>query len=120
MLLSREQVRNLLLKRNVCADEACSKCGKVLGELRFTSSSRPGEWCSRECRDGANALTPGKCRGCGTPLIGLRRGTIWCSNTCRMRHQHKPSQTYSNAGSNTLQTALAISPNSTDLPRNST
>lgn len=119
MLLSREQVKKLRLERNVCADEACSKCGKVLGETRLTSSNRPGEWCSRECRDGANALTPGKCRGCNTPLTGLRKGTIWCSNTCRMRHHSRSSKPIHPLPCNTLQTALAISPNHSRFRRNS-
>src|SRR6266481_401442 len=98
MLLTREQVKKLLMQRNVCANEACDKCGKVLGELRFTSRARPGEFCSRECRGGENILTPGKCRGCGASLAGKRKGSIWCNDTCMHRTQHKPRKLHFRPG----------------------
>lgn len=52
MKLSEEQSRELLAKHDVYVTEACDKCGKLLGHARFTLKDQPGEWCSRECRDG--------------------------------------------------------------------
>ena len=33
--------------------EACDKCGRMLGPVRFTCRGEGGVWCSRECRGDA-------------------------------------------------------------------
>jgi hypothetical protein len=54
--LTEAQSRELLQKHGVYATEACDKCGKILGpERHFTRFGEDGAWCSRECRDGAQA-----------------------------------------------------------------
>ena len=53
MKLSAEQ------QAGVRVNEACDKCGQVLGWVRFTCKDEPGEWCSRQCRDGVEAHAPG-------------------------------------------------------------
>ena len=55
MRLTEEQSRGLLAKHGVYVTEACDGCGKILGHVRFTRKDQPGEWCSRECRDGVEA-----------------------------------------------------------------
>jgi hypothetical protein len=55
MKLTTEQQRELRERHGICADEACDSCRKVLGEVRFTRIGEPGEWCSRQCRDGLAA-----------------------------------------------------------------
>ena len=52
MKLATEQAYQALAKHGCYFTDACDKCGKLLGELRFTVKGEPGEWCSRECRDG--------------------------------------------------------------------
>lgn len=52
MKLSSEQQKLLREERGIIANESCDACGKVLGSVRFTRMGDPGEWCSRECRDG--------------------------------------------------------------------
>lgn len=56
MTLSAEQRKTLRDERDIIANEACDTCGKVLGCVRFTRRGEPGEWCSRECRDGRAAV----------------------------------------------------------------
>jgi hypothetical protein len=55
MKLTEAQSRALLAKHGVYVTEACDKCGKILGHVRFTRYGEKGEWCSRECRDGAQS-----------------------------------------------------------------
>jgi hypothetical protein len=56
MLLTEARSRELLHKHGVYVTETCDKCGKVLGpERHFTRFGEVGAWCSRECRDGAQA-----------------------------------------------------------------
>jgi hypothetical protein len=75
MKLSAEQQAEIRERYGVCVNEACDKCGQVLGWVRFTFKDESGEWCSRECRDGAEAHAPGTCKGCGARLPeGKRRG----------------------------------------------
>jgi len=50
--LTEAQSRELLGKHGVYVSEVCNTCRKILGHVRLTRSSEPGEWCSRECRDG--------------------------------------------------------------------
>jgi flavoprotein len=64
--------------------EACNRCGKLLGAVRFTYAGDSGAWCSRTCKDGV-AHRLGRCRGCDAVLTGKRRGAIYCGRTCRMR-----------------------------------
>jgi len=40
MLLSREQVKHLLMSRNIPAHEVCDECSTVLGSVRFTSAKK--------------------------------------------------------------------------------
>lgn len=53
MRLTEAQSRALLAKHGVYVIGVCNECGKILGHVRFTRYGEPGEWCSRECRDGA-------------------------------------------------------------------
>src|SRR5437879_1197425 len=53
MRLTEAQSRELLAKHDVYATEACDKCGKILGYVRFKSYGEQGEWCSLLCRDGS-------------------------------------------------------------------
>ena len=55
MKLTVEQQAKLRSEHDVIANEACDKCGKILGYVRFTIKDKAGEWCSRECRDGIAA-----------------------------------------------------------------
>jgi hypothetical protein len=55
MRLTEQQSRALLAKHGMYVTEACDTCGKILGPVRFTRKDQPGEWCSRECRDGIEA-----------------------------------------------------------------
>lgn len=41
-----------LRNRGIYVTNACDRCGKLLGSVRWTRKDEPGEWCSRECRDG--------------------------------------------------------------------
>lgn len=85
MMLREELRRRLIEERGIYVKECCDKCGQLLGAVRFTRQSETGTWCSRECRDGKTAHSPGTCRSCGATLVGLRRGSRFCSDTCRKR-----------------------------------
>jgi hypothetical protein len=52
MLLSIELRLQLQIDRGVFVAEACDRCGRLLGPVRFTRRDDSGVWCSRECRDG--------------------------------------------------------------------
>ena len=52
MRLAPKQSLKLLRERGIWITEACDKCGRLLGSVRWTKRGEPGEWCSRECRDG--------------------------------------------------------------------
>ncbi len=91
MKLSAE-LQATLKQRGVYATEACDRCGQLLGAERFTHARDSGVWCSRQCRDGADSHAPGTCWSCCASLTGLRRGTRFCSATCRKRENRK-SQT---------------------------
>jgi len=52
MKLGTEQQEALRERHGISANEACTACGRVLAEIRYTRFGEPGEWCSRECRDG--------------------------------------------------------------------
>lgn len=85
MKLTEAQSHELMRKHGVYLTEACDKCGKLLGPVRFTRKGEDGVWCSRECRDGRQAHAPGVCKHCGALLAGKRRGTLYCSKRCHMR-----------------------------------
>src|SRR5260370_33518323 len=85
------------------ATEACDSCGLILGPVGFVESNPPGIWCSRRCRDGADAHAPGTCLSCGASFAGLRRGTKFCSAVCRVRFSRK-SQTMLNSRNEPLET----------------
>ena len=89
MRLTTQQSQRLLTDHGCFVTDVCDCCGQVLGAVRFTRHGERGEWCSRECRDGAEAHAPGTCRSCGASLVGLRRGTRFCSDTCRKRENRK-------------------------------
>jgi hypothetical protein len=101
MKLSAE-LQGPLRERGVYANEACDRCGRILGPVRFTHSEDFGVWCSRECRDGSDAHAPGTCWTCGASLAGLRRGTKFCSDVCRVRFSRK-SQTSQNSRNEPLE-----------------
>jgi hypothetical protein len=88
MHLTHAQSYALLEKHGVYAREICDKCGAVLGAVRFTRKEESGVWCSRECRDGCEAYTPGTCKGCHAKLPdGKRRGASYCDDACRKAHE---------------------------------
>jgi hypothetical protein len=91
MRLTDKQSYALLEKYGCYVSEAC-ECGQILGPMRYTRNGESGAWCSRECRDGKGAHAPGTCLNCRASLAGLRRGTKFCSDTCRKRENRK-SQT---------------------------
>jgi hypothetical protein len=86
MQLSEKQSYELLQKYGVYVTEACDKCAKILGAIRFTRHGEPGEWCSKNCRDGFERKS-GTCLGCGVPLNGKRKGASFCSDVCRKRYR---------------------------------
>jgi hypothetical protein len=95
MRLNQEQSRELLRTHGVYVTEVCDRCGKMLGLARFTRRGEGGAWCSRAWRD-AEGHRPGACRGCGTSLVGKRKGAISCDRTCRMRTVRKEGQSHTN------------------------
>lgn len=103
MRLTTEQSYALLEKHGCYVTEVCDKCGQILGPVRFTRRGESGVWCSRECRDGAEAHAPGTCWTCGASLTGLRRGTKFCPDVCRVRFSRK-SQTTQNSRNEQLKT----------------
>lgn len=52
MLLTETQSRKALDEHGMYVTEACDKCGKLLGCVRYTHRRQTGEWCSELCRDG--------------------------------------------------------------------
>ena len=89
MKLTTAQSYEILAKHCSYIAELCDACGKGIGPVRFTRKDDPGVWCSRECRDGKEAQPSGTCKGCGASLAGLRRGTKFCSDVCRVREDRK-------------------------------
>lgn len=85
MKLTPEQSRKVLAEHGCWITEACDRCGKLLGAVRYTLRGQSGEWCSQLCRDGEAAKPIGMCHGCGAALTGKRRGTKFCGDTCRKR-----------------------------------
>ena len=84
MRLTTEQAYLLLEKHGCYVTEACDKCGRLLGAVRFTGKNDSGVWCSRECRDGDKAHAPRTCKACRARLPeGKRRGALYCDDACR-------------------------------------
>lgn len=89
----------MLAERGIWVTEACDSCGKLLGSVRWTRKSEPGEWCSAECRDGiaipetASNVQAKRCLECGVPLHGKRSDSEFCSDvhSKRYRRRHKSS-----------------------------
>jgi len=92
MMLREELRRRLLEEHGIYVKEACDKCGQLLGAVRYTRKDDPGVWCSRECRDGADAHVPGSRQHCKAKLpTGKRRGTVFCDEACKQAaHRAKP------------------------------
>jgi hypothetical protein len=55
MRLTAEQRRKALAEHGCHMTEACDRCGKLLGCVRYTRWDEPREWCSKICRDGVRA-----------------------------------------------------------------
>lgn len=88
MRLTAKQGYTLLDKYGSYVTEICDACGKGIGPVRFTRRGDPGVWCSRECRDGADAREPGTCRHCRSRLpAGKKRGALFCDDACRKAAQ---------------------------------
>jgi len=85
MQIAEQRSQDLLLSTGNYVKNACDKCGQIIGCVRWTRRGETGEWCSAKCRDGGADLSQA-CAGCGSSLRGKRKGTIWCSDSCRMRH----------------------------------
>ena len=67
MHLTVEQSRKALAEHGCYVTEACDKCGKLLGCVRYTRRGEPGEWCSDLCRDGAEQVAERAERKGGRP-----------------------------------------------------
>jgi hypothetical protein len=84
MQLTTEQSLALLERFGVYTGECGDRCGQILGPVRFTRRGEAGDWCSRECRDGREAHTPGTCKHCHAQLPkSKRRGTAFCDDACK-------------------------------------
>ena len=79
-----QQSYALLAKHGSYITEICDRCGKGIGSVRFTRKDDSGVWCSRECRDGAQAHEPRTCKTCKAKLpAGQRRGADFCDDACK-------------------------------------
>jgi hypothetical protein len=88
MKLTRNQSQKLLHERGIWITEACDKCGRLLGFVRWNRRGEPGEWCSTECRDGIRVFLKANtrcCRECGVSLDGKRSDSEFCSDVHRKR-----------------------------------
>ena len=75
--------------------EKCDACGRLLNQaVRYALTNKPQGYCSAQCRDAAffgdryqarKYSSPGKCANCGAPLIGKRRGALYCDEICKKR-----------------------------------
>jgi hypothetical protein len=75
--------------------EKCDGCGKLLNQtLRYAIAGKPEVYCSAGCcdlpffgdpREAKKRSTPGKCVYCGATLKGMRRGALYCDETCKKR-----------------------------------
>ena len=83
MKLTAELQAKVFAVYGVCANEACDKCSRVLGEVRWTRKDEPETYCSQTCRDN-KPVASGTCLHCMLPLpkdhSPLSR---YCDRTCR-------------------------------------
>jgi hypothetical protein len=86
MQLTTQQGYSVLARHGCYVTEVCDKCGRILASVRYTHAGDSRVWCSRVCRDGEEAHAPGTCKTCRASLVGLRRGALFCSDTCRKRN----------------------------------
>jgi hypothetical protein len=90
MRLTAKQGYALLDKHGSFITEICDACGKGIGPIRFTRRGDSEVWCSRECRDGADAREPGTCRLCRSRLPeAKKRGALFCDDACRKAAQRE-------------------------------
>jgi hypothetical protein len=95
MRLTTEQSYALFERYGCYVTEAGDKCGRMLGSVRFARKGEEGVWCSRECRDGAEAHAPGTCKGCGARLPeGKRRGSLYCDAACKQNAYRSRAANY--------------------------
>lgn len=66
-MLREELRKRLLADRGIDVTEACDNCGQLLGPVRYTRKNESGVWCSRECRDGKEAVEQQAIRNGGRP-----------------------------------------------------
>lgn len=71
MKLTKEQSQKLLHERGIWVTEACDKCGRLLGAVRYTRRGESGEWCSELCRDGVREVEDREARRAGRPRLRL-------------------------------------------------
>jgi len=84
MKLTTKRAYELLAEYGCYVTEICDKCGRLLGAIRFSRCGESGVWCSRVCRDGAEAREPGRCKHCKAKLPeGKRRGALYCDDACK-------------------------------------
>lgn len=77
MKLTPAQQAKIREQRGICVNEACDKCGQLLGYVRYTRKDQRGEWCLRECRDGktaADARTEKRRLRASRPLVRRKGG----------------------------------------------
>jgi hypothetical protein len=83
----------------LCVNGVCDACHKLLDHIRYTRKDQPGEWCSRVCRDGVEAVerykatrkqrATGRCWHCGLQLPNeVRAGSKYCDTTCERNARH--------------------------------
>jgi hypothetical protein len=104
MKLTREQSQKLVKERGIWITNACDKCGRLLGAVRWTRRGEPGEWCSAECRDGVKAQTKARVAAAQEVIRHKRIGA---------RLAGRPKKHTSNAGKqrsyrSSLKTGLAL------------
>jgi hypothetical protein len=131
VFLTETQSRELLAKHGVYVTEACDKCGKILGHVRFTRYGESGEWCSRECRDGVQAAEqykttrkggrPAKYRSDRERLVAERRQGVIRQQLFRQRLSVTENPTVSDSfhvssGSEKRVLAIPIAWNSENRP----
>ncbi len=107
----------------------CDACEAILNQsVRYTIAGKPEVYCSVNCRDRVffedqlerkKRSTPGRCVNCKGPLQGKKRGSIYCSESCRKRHsrrngtnsarQVKKSRTPSQLNQQLADTKMAVS-----------
>lgn len=94
-----DELQRHLKDRGIYLTEAGDSCRRILGSVRFVDATHSGVWCSRQCRDGSHAHSPGTCRACGARLPeGKRSGAKYCDDACkqaahRSKREARPSET---------------------------